>query len=153
MAWGLPLMAFDQWLKCLVSQAVSINEDLELRTGLVDLIHVRNPGVVLGFMSQLPVGLRPWFFLGLTLLALAWICAILWPTARKSRLIRAVIVLVTVGALSNLIDRFRFGAVVDYLLVRLGGVVLPAFNLADIYIVLGLVGLIAHIFGEEQGAV
>lgn len=153
MAWGLPLMAFDQWLKCLVSRTVSINEDLELRTGLVDLIHVRNPGVVLGFMSQLSVGLRPWFFLGLTLLTLGCICAILWPTARKSRLIRAVIVLVTVGALSNLIDRFRFGAVVDYLLVRLGGVVLPAFNLADIYIVMGLVGLIAHIFGEEQGAV
>lgn len=43
--------------------------------------------------------------------------------------------LITVGALSNLIDRVRFGAVVDYLSIYFW----PAFNLADSYILIGLI--------------
>ena len=123
-----------------------------MRSGIVDLIHVRNPGALLGFVPQLSSGMRPWFFLCLTLLALSCIIAILWDSAHKSRLIRVVIMLVATGAFSNLIDRFRFGAVVDYMAVRLGGQAFPAFNLADTYIVLGLCGLIAHILLEEKGA-
>ena len=152
MALGLPLIAFDQWLKCLISRAVSLNEDLALRSGFIDLIHVRNPGVAFGFIPQLSADMRPWFFLCLTAVALTCIIALLWSAAHKSRLVRATIIFVTAGAFSNLIDRFRFGAVVDYITIRFDGHMLPAFNFADVYIVLGLCGLIAHIIEEEKGA-
>ena len=42
------------------------------------------------------------------------------------------------GALGNLIDRVRFGAVVDFLDFHIGGAHWPAFNVADVFICLGV---------------
>ena len=42
------------------------------------------------------------------------------------------------GAMGNLIDRVRFGAVVDFLDFHIGGYHWPAFNVADIFICLGV---------------
>ena len=42
------------------------------------------------------------------------------------------------GALGNLIDRIRFGAVVDFLDFHIGGAHWPAFNVADIFICVGV---------------
>lgn len=42
------------------------------------------------------------------------------------------------GALGNLIDRMRFGAVVDFLDFHIGGAHWPAFNVADIFICVGV---------------
>ena len=46
--------------------------------------------------------------------------------------------LVCGGAIGNLVDRIRFGAVVDFLDFHIGGLHWPAFNVADICIVLGV---------------
>ena len=42
------------------------------------------------------------------------------------------------GALGNLIDRVRFGAVIDFLDLHIGGWHWPAFNVADMFIVIGV---------------
>ena len=49
--------------------------------------------------------------------------------------------LVTVGAFSNLLDRFNYGAIIDFINLR----VLPVFNLADIIITIGITVLIFNI--------
>jgi signal peptidase II len=46
------------------------------------------------------------------------------------------------GALANLIDRYLYGAVFDFLVIRLGGITLFVCNLADIAITLGTLGLL-----------
>jgi signal peptidase II len=46
------------------------------------------------------------------------------------------------GALSNLVDRYLYGAVFDFLAMRLGGITLFVCNLADISITLGTCGLV-----------
>ncbi|MCL4387172.1 MAG: signal peptidase II [Patescibacteria group bacterium] len=53
------------------------------------------------------------------------------------------------GGISNLIDRIRFGYVIDYLNLRFW----PAFNLADAFIVLGMTGLIWRIFKPDNRAI
>ena len=54
------------------------------------------------------------------------------------------------GALGNLVDRIRFGAVIDFLDFHIGEWHWPAFNVADIFIVIG-VGLyiISMIFRKK----
>lgn len=51
---------------------------------------------------------------------------------------RVPLALIVGGAVGNLIDRVRFGAVVDFLDFHIGGAHWPAFNVADICIVLGV---------------
>jgi signal peptidase II len=50
--------------------------------------------------------------------------------------------LIFAGAVGNLIDRIRFGAVVDFLDVYIGGAHWPAFNVADSAISVGAVLMI-----------
>lgn len=47
-------------------------------------------------------------------------------------------VLIFIGGLSNLIDRVQYGAVVDFIQIFIGNYRLSVFNLADVYIVVGL---------------
>jgi signal peptidase II len=51
---------------------------------------------------------------------------------------RIPLALIAGGAIGNLIDRIRFGAVVDFLDFHIGGIHWPAFNIADICIVVGV---------------
>ena len=59
----------------------------------------------------------------------------------KSKINRFAFILIIAGALGNIFDRLRYGAVIDFLDFYLGKYHYPAFNVADIYICVG-VGLI-----------
>ena len=58
--------------------------------------------------------------------------------ARARRFEIVPLALIAGGALGNLIDRVRFGAVIDFLDFHIGGAHWPAFNVADICIVMGV---------------
>ena len=57
---------------------------------------------------------------------------------------RAPLALVVGGAIGNLIDRVRFGAVIDFLDFHIGGWHYPSFNVADMCIVIGVAWLILN---------
>lgn len=60
-------------------------------------------------------------------------------------------VLVLTGAISNVIDRVRYGAVVDFIQFHVGSWYWPTFNLADVFIVCGIVGMLMHtIFDKPE---
>jgi len=58
--------------------------------------------------------------------------------------------LVTFGAFSNLLDRFRYGFVIDFINLDFGLFANPAFNLADLLICAGLVLLIILLFSQKK---
>lgn len=62
--------------------------------------------------------------------------------ARAPKNERAPLALIVGGAIGNLIDRVRFGAVIDFLDFHVGGWHYPAFNVADSCIVIGVAWLI-----------
>ena len=79
------------------------------------------------------------------------VCAIflVW-LARTSYTLQAYgIALVIGGAIGNVIDRIRFGAVIDFLDFHIAGYHWPAFNIADSAIVIGVLILIVHTFLYE----
>ena len=100
-----------------------------------NLIFLRNDGVTFGLLGGAPW----WALAGLALLVTAWLTVLL--VRATSRLDAAAYGLVIGGALGNVADRLRFGAVTDFLDVYVGTWHWPAFNMADVAVV-GGVGLL-----------
>ena len=99
-----------------------------------------NPGAAFSFLSNAG-GWQRWFFTVLALAVSAWIVTLLRKHSDEFRLSLAL-ALVLGGALGNVIDRIRFGAVVDFIQWHAAGYYWPAFNVADSAITLGAVLLI-----------
>ena len=99
-----------------------------------------NPGAAFSFLSDAG-GWQRWFFTVLALGVSGWIITLLRRHKNEFRLSLAL-TLVLGGALGNVIDRVRFGVVVDFVQWHVAGYYWPAFNLADSAITLGAVLLV-----------
>jgi signal peptidase II len=127
------VFAADQYTKYLVSTNLAIGQawmPLAAFEPIVVIRHVRNSGAAFGMFPQ--GGL---LFL---LIAIVVVCAIAWYYYRRAHSaplwVRLSLGLMLGGALGNLIDRIRFGFVVDF--VDFGW--WPVFNVADSSIVVGV---------------
>ena len=136
------VVALDQATKRLVLDALPPGASLPVIPGFFDLTHVRNPGGAFGFLQQLDPGLRLALFAAAAVAAAVVLLVLYLQTPPARRRLSIGIALVFGGAVSNLIDRVRFGEVVDFLDVYAGSWHWPAFNVADSAITVG-VGLFA----------
>ena len=94
-----------------------------------------NPGISFS-MLQANSFYGVWFLIGIACL----ICAFILYTFKKEKdkWMRFALMLVLGGAVGNVIDRLRYGFVVDFLDFHLGQYHWPAFNIADSAICLGV---------------
>lgn len=75
----------------------------------------------------------------------------IWLKNTASFLMQILIALVIGGALGNAIDRLLYGAVADFINITCCGLRNPySFNLADVFIFIGLIGLLVFKFEEKQ---
>ncbi|MDX6751577.1 signal peptidase II [Geminicoccaceae bacterium 1502E] len=103
-------------------------------TPFFNLVLVGNRGISFGLFSTGSLA-GSWFLVVMTLAI--GVALLLWYRREPRSLPRFALVLVLGGAVGNLIDRLRFGAVVDFLDFHLQGYHWPAFNVADCAIVVG----------------
>jgi len=136
------IIAFDQMTKAAVSSRFSLYESYEVISGILNLVYVINPGAAFGFMAGASAAFRYIFFIGITLIAIALIIYYLIKYKTGSSMIVISLTLIFAGAVGNLIDRIRFGAVVDFIDVYIGTWHWPAFNVADSAISVGAVLII-----------
>jgi len=136
------IIALDQITKAAISSRFSLYESYEVISGILNLVYVINPGAAFGFMAGASAVFRYIFFIGVTLIAIALIIFYLIKYKTGSVMIVTALTLIFAGAVGNLIDRIRFGAVVDFLDVYLGTWHWPAFNVADSAISVGAVLMI-----------
>lgn len=117
-------------------------------TGFFNLVLVWNRGVSFGiFQSGGEVG--RWVLVALALAIAVFL--LFWLRREQSTVARLGIWLILAGALGNVIDRVRLGAVVDFLDFHAFDYHWPAFNVADSAIVVGAVLLVADsLFGGER---
>ena len=118
--------------------------DRQIVTSFFHLVLVFNPGASFSFLADAG-GWQKWFFVGLALGISLWLLALMRRHARE-RLLPAALALILGGALGNVIDRLRFGAVVDFLDFHLAGYHWPAFNMADSAITVGVALMLWHQF-------
>ncbi|WP_037301535.1 signal peptidase II [Rubritepida flocculans] len=114
----------------------------------LDLTMVWNRGVTFGLLS----GEGAWNQVALGAVALAVAGFLVhWLRRAETRLVALALGGVIGGALGNVIDRLRFGAVVDFVDVHAWGWHWYVFNLADAAIVCGVIVLVADALLRPQG--
>lgn len=119
-------------------------------TPFFNLVMAWNRGVSFGVFNNTDSQHNAW---ALTLLSLV-ICTglVVWMVRSKDRLLRISLGLIVGGALGNVIDRVRFGAVADFLDVHVAGYHWPAFNIADSGITVGALLLVADALFRQPRA-
>jgi signal peptidase II len=122
-------------------------------TSFLDLVLVWNKGISYGlFQQDGPIGQWALLILKVMAVALLW----LWLARSASRLTAASLGLIIGGALGNAIDRIAYGAVADFVLLHLTTATWSfnwfVFNLADVAIVAGVIGLLYESLVGERAA-
>ncbi len=149
-ALGGLVVLLDQATKTWILATFTLHETLPVVPGWFHLTYVRNPGAAFGLFSGRAEAFRVPFFLAVTAVALVVIVVTAWRAEASRPWFLAALGLVWGGAVGNLIDRLRWGEVVDFLDVFWKTHHWPAFNVADSAISVGVVLLIAEeLFGKR----
>ena len=105
------------------------------------IVHWSNTGVAFGMLQ----GMNP-VFIGLAILVSGAIIYYYQQIDKKDWLIRLALIMELGGAIGNLIDRIRYGHVIDF--ISIGR--FPVFNVADSCITVGVVVLLIGVWVQEK---
>ena len=133
-------IAADQLTKRIVSSQLALGEEVDV-VGPLSIHHVQNSGIAFGIFSTWASAVTI-----LTAIAIAWMVGYFAKAGARHPILPVALGFLIGGSLGNLVDRVRLGHVTDFLDVSFW----PAFNLADTFIVLGVVILMATIISAER---
>lgn len=137
------VICLDQATKYLVSRSLERGSTTAVLPG-IDLVNVRNEGVAFGLFAGKGITVSA---IAVVVLAALLLVVVKAGKGRRSAWLAAG--LLFGGAMGNLIDRARIGSVIDFLDLPLW----PPFNLADIAVTLGAIGLALAVYrGSASGA-
>ena len=126
-------LGLDQASKAWALSLVDARNGLEILP-VSNFIVVRNDGVSFGLFSG---GVAPWWTLAALGGAIAVVLSV-WLWRAQTKLLAAALGLIVGGAIGNIVDRVRHGAVTDFLDFHAAGYHWPAFNFADAAIFCGV---------------
>lgn len=147
---ALVVLVLDQITKLWAAASLPLWTSKTVIPGFFNLVHVLNKGAAFGFLSDLDATWRPYFFLGVTALAVVLILHLLRTVPREDTVLFTALGLILGGALGNLVDRIRLGEVIDFLDFYIGQYHWPAFNVADIAISIGSVLLLVSVYRTRR---
>src|SRR5262249_10164756 len=129
------IIVVDQVVKWAVLDYFSGRGSVEPVTGFFNLVLACNKGAAFSMLADAPGWQTPLFTA--FAVAAAIVIAVLIVRSPGRRLFLAGLSLILAGALGNVVDRLRFGCVVDFLDFHAGGLHFAAFNVADSAITIG----------------
>lgn len=125
------LVQADQYTKKLAVWHLKGQNPIVIWEGVFELIYSENRGAAFGMLQG-----RQGFFFVIGILVLIAAIYVMWqlPSCKNSHYhgLRLCVILITAGALGNMVDRMSQGFVVDFLYFKL--IDFPVFNVADIYV-------------------
>ncbi len=143
---ALLIVVADQATKNMVLTWVPLDDGYEVIPGFMNIVHARNPGAAFSMFA----GLSRWFFVAVSVVAVLVICWLIFESQELSPLLFAGYSLFLGGAVGNLIDRIRFGEVIDFLDLYTGNFHWPAFNVADSALSVGTACFFIYILTSTQ---
>lgn len=143
--WITTLLALllDRTSKIIVLKKMVVGQTVPVIHGFFHFTYVRNPGAAFGILAE-----KKWLFVVATLAILLVLFYFVHTLEQKSVYLSISLGMIAGGAVGNLWDRLQIGMVIDFLDVR--GIWPYIFNIADTFIVVGVVLLIYKILSSEQ---
>ncbi|MCX5845433.1 MAG: signal peptidase II [Deltaproteobacteria bacterium] len=132
--------------KAYISSTMFLHESFVVIGGFLNITYVRNPGAAFSFLADAPPVFRFVFFVTVTVLAIILVLTYIAKSKIEEPFMTFALSLILSGAVGNLIDRVRFGEVIDFIDVYIGTHHWPAFNVADSAISVGAVILLLEMF-------
>ena len=143
------VLGLDQLTKFLVVSSLSLYEQIEVIPGFFNLVYVTNPGAAFSMLADIDSPWRHYFFVIVGFLALVFLTIYWFQLRQRAPMQGLAIALIAGGALGNLVDRLRTGAVIDFIDLYWRAYHWPAFNIADSAICIG-VGLFLVLSFKEK---
>ncbi|MDR2939493.1 MAG: signal peptidase II [Clostridiales bacterium] len=129
------IVALDRFTKVCVEKKLKLGQSKELIKGKAYLRHVKNKGAAFGFLSGKPRALK--------ILSISSILMLIYYSPQvfrgNNKLQKSFLSMVIGGAIGNLYDRHKNKSVTDFLFIKFKNA--PIFNIADIFIFLGSLGI------------
>ena len=134
------IIALDQWSKWAIKTSFNLYQSKPVIQDLLHFTYVTNDGMAFGL--SFPGGKH--ILLVMTILLTGFIIGFLWKEREGHPLVKYGLALILSGAIGNLIDRFLYGKVVDFLDLMIGDFHWYIFNVADSSVTIGMVLFIVH---------
>lgn len=136
--------------KAYINSTFMIHESFVVIKGLFNITHVRNPGAAFGFLATLSPSFRALFFITITIIVIFLVLYYISKSHEGEMNTVFALSLILSGAVGNLIDRVRFGEVIDFIDIYIGNSHWPAFNVADAAISTGAVIMMLELFKRKK---
>lgn len=130
------LLLLDQFTKHLAITRLKDKPAVVLIQDVLELDYLENRGSAFGMLQNQKFFI---LFVGFVFLAVILFFLFKLPGEKKFRIVHILLAAVIAGGIGNMIDRFRFDYVVDFISFVL--IHFPIFNVADCYIVVSVIGL------------
>ena len=139
---ALIVIILDQISKAIIIQTINLNESIPVIDAFFNLVHIRNRGIAFGILNTSNHSLG--FYIQVPAVILAVLVIVWWlhNSSNKDRNLFFGLALIIGGAIGNLIDRIRYGEVIDFLDFHIGSYAWPSFNLADSAVTVGAIYLV-----------
>jgi signal peptidase II len=144
------IILLDQVSKEIVLRSIPVHTTIPVVDGFFNITHIHNPGGAFGLMANFSPVVRSIIFLFISSLAVGLIFYFYKKTPAHYAWLSAAFAMIFGGAIGNLIDRIRFGIVVDFLDFYLGNLHWPAFNVADSAISIGIGIFLYHLVFKKM---
>jgi signal peptidase II len=138
----------DQATKFYIARTLPLHSMITVIENFFTITYLRNKGAAFGMLATSPWRLP--FFIIVSLVAVVVIFVVIKKLRDDQKLAAYALSLIFAGALGNLIDRIRFGEVIDFIFVHWYDHYWPAFNVADSAICVGVFLLALDMVREER---
>ena len=133
----LIFIAIDICSKLVVNKYLSINESIKIINNFINITHVRNTGVAWSLFNNQTI-----LVLIVSIIVIIGIILYIKNNKPTNNVEKLSYSLILGGAIGNLIERLIYGYVTDFIDIKIFNYNYPIFNLADTFIVIGVIFLI-----------
>ncbi len=126
---SIVIVVADQLTKIMADRSLELYDTIPI-TSFFNITLAYNYGAAFSFLN-VPGGWQRWFFTGISFVVSVILIVWLLRMEKRTRWLGIAIALILGGAVGNLIDRFFYGYVVDFIQVYYNNWYFPSFNIAD----------------------
>ncbi|HET9530512.1 MAG TPA: signal peptidase II [Blastocatellia bacterium] len=137
------VLALDQLSKYWAAKELGDGREIDVIPGFFKFSYTENPGIAFGMLNS---GNVKWLLVAISVVAITVVIFYLMRTPASNKMLLWSLALLAAGISGNLIDRFRMGRVIDFILLYYRDYQWPVFNVADTAITIGAAFMAIDLF-------